>query len=378
VIYYKQPSTTTHAWLLFSSLAVQTPTKQATQSPEEEIIQNVVSDTLWTAKLTMLRDVSQLYIRSLNNRQNEFKTISDTSAPIIYNTNNNIHIWLAQIEDYLDAKQITTDKQKQQLVLDRLDKTSRQLISDLVKQNKIKNYQQMEDHLKSLYGPSNQCTNDYILEFTQRRQHQKESLAQFFKSLTELARNAYPRTPKDVLDTYIKRQFIIGLHVQAVRDQLLLHDNDDIKNADILTKAVELQNKLFSVNTYTNNNSPNNSNYSNSQDHQQNAVSYTRNHNSYTTGTPSNNSSYGYKESRYHTNDSTTNGSYRHSNKYQNSNNNRDNNNNNNSNNRNYLNSYRNQANTNNKSNENRIQNQQQLNQKPDPSIQSHHTDTRQ
>ena len=28
------------------------------------------------------------------------------------------------------------DKQKQQLVLDRLDKTSRQLISDLVKQNK--------------------------------------------------------------------------------------------------------------------------------------------------------------------------------------------------------------------------------------------------
>ena len=75
------------------------------------------------------------YIRSLNNRQNEFKTISDTSAPIIYNTNNNIHIWLAQIEDYLDAKQIKTDKQKQ-LVLDRLDKTSRQLISDLVKQNK--------------------------------------------------------------------------------------------------------------------------------------------------------------------------------------------------------------------------------------------------
>jgi hypothetical protein len=131
----------------------------------------------------------------------------------------------------------------------------------------------MKDHIKSLYGPSNQCTNDYILEFTQRRQHQKESLAQFFKSLTELARNAYPRTPKDVLDTYIKRQFIIGLHLQAVRDQLFLHDNYDIKNADILTKAVEFRNKLFSVNTYTNNNSPNNSNYSNSQDHQQNAVS---------------------------------------------------------------------------------------------------------
>jgi hypothetical protein len=114
VIYYKQHLTTTHAWLLFSSLAVQTPTKQATQSPEEEIIQNVVSDSL--------RDVSCVlfiffaiycmwkYIRSLNNRQNEFKTISDTSAPIIYNTNNNIHIWLAQIEDYLGAKQITTDK----------------------------------------------------------------------------------------------------------------------------------------------------------------------------------------------------------------------------------------------------------------------------
>ena len=62
--------------------------------------------------LTMLRDFNYVlfiffviycmwkYIRSLNNRQNEFKTISDTSAPIIYNTNNNIHIWLAQIENY--------------------------------------------------------------------------------------------------------------------------------------------------------------------------------------------------------------------------------------------------------------------------------------
>ena len=149
-----------------------------------------------------------------------------------------------------------------------------------------------------------------------------------------MARNAYPRTPKDVLDTYIKRQFIIGLHVQAVRDQLLLHDDDDMKNADIFTKAVELQNKLFSVYTLINNNSPNNSNYSNSQNHQQNAVSYTRNPNSYTTGTQSSNSSYGYNESRYHTNDSATNGSYRispnlfrrspYSNKFQNSYNNRD------------------------------------------------------
>ena len=37
----------------------------------------------------------------------------------------------------------------------------------------------------------------FILEFTQRRQHQRESLAQFFKALTDLARNAYPRIPKD-------------------------------------------------------------------------------------------------------------------------------------------------------------------------------------
>ena len=61
-----------------------------------------------------------------------------------------------------------------------------------------------------------------------------------------MSKSAYPRTPKDVLDSYIKKQFIVGLHNQTIRDQLLLTDDDNVKNTSILTKAVELQNKLVS------------------------------------------------------------------------------------------------------------------------------------
>ena len=251
------------------------------QSKETNSNKDSIFSLLWDSTLKIVRDLILIslillgiycmwrHIKRLNKlEQNDIRTAElDSKAPTIYNTNNNIHIWLAQVEDYLDAKQITTDKAKQKIVLEKLDKTSRQIINDLIKQKKIKNYQHIEDHLKSLYGPDNQSTNDYILQFTQRKQHYRESLAQYYKSLVELSKNAYPRTPKEVLDAYIKKQFTIGLQNSTIRDQLLLHDNDNIKNAEILTKAVELQNKLINGTTkqeaYHNDNISNRSDRSN-------------------------------------------------------------------------------------------------------------------
>ena len=251
------------------------------QSKETNSNKDSIFSLLWDSTLKIVRDLILIslillgiycmwrHIKRLNKlEQNDIRTAElDSKAPTIYNTNNNIHIWLAQVEDYLDAKQITTDKAKQKIVLEKLDKTSRQIINDLIKQKKIKNYQHIEDHLKSLYGPDNQSTNDYILQFTQRKQYYRESLAQYYKSLVELSKNAYPRTPKEVLDAYIKKQFTIGLQNSTIRDQLLLHDNDNIKNAEILTKAVELQNKLINgttkQETYHNDNISNRSDRSN-------------------------------------------------------------------------------------------------------------------
>ena len=251
------------------------------QSKETNSNKDSIFSLLWDSTLKIVRDLILIslillgiycmwrHIKRLNKlEQNDIRTAElDSKAPTIYNTNNNIHIWLAQVEDYLDAKQITTDKAKQKIVLEKLDKTSRQIINDLIKQKKIKNYQHIEDHLKSLYGPDNQSTNDYILQFTQRKQYYRESLAQYYKSLVELSKNAYPRTPKEVLDAYIKKQFTIGLQNSTIRDQLLLHDNDNIKNAEILTKAVELQNKLINGTTkqeaYHNDNISNRSDRSN-------------------------------------------------------------------------------------------------------------------
>ena len=169
---------------------------------------------------------------------------NDVKAPTIYNTNNSIHIWLNQVEEYLNAKQITSDKDKQKTILDKLDKTTRDVINDLIKQKKIKNFRQMEDHLKSLYGPAETITSDHILLFAQRKQQHGESLAQFYKALVELANKAFPNTPQATLDDYIKEQFITGLENQTIIDQLLFEDNKGNKNSLILSKAVTLQNTL--------------------------------------------------------------------------------------------------------------------------------------
>ena len=217
-------------------------------------------DLLWDYRMIVLRDVMLLLaaifviycayktIKRLNTfEQNDKGTEIDSKSPCVYNINNNIHIWLNQMEEYLDTKQITSDKDKQKVLLDKLDRTSRKLINELIKAKRIKSYQEMEDHLKSLYGPSNISTNDYILEFTQFKQNSNDSLAQYYKNLTELAKNAYPYTPTDVVESYITKQFILGLNNCTIRDQLLLQENKNEPNTAILTKAVELQNKLACI-----------------------------------------------------------------------------------------------------------------------------------
>ena len=59
----------------------------------------------------------------------------------------NISVWLNQMEEYLDAKKLQSDKQKQQAVLERLDKTSRSTIQALI--NDLQRF--IQSHHKLLF-----------------------------------------------------------------------------------------------------------------------------------------------------------------------------------------------------------------------------------
>ena len=151
-----------YAWLLLQSSIF---LFQKAPTIEQEPASQSIFTTLWESGLSVFRDLVYMaivalaiycmwkHIKRLHQlEQNDFRTADpDTKSPTIYNTNNNIHIWLAQVEDYLDAKKIVSDKAKQKVVIDKLDKTSRLIINDLVQQKKIKSYQQIEEHLKCLY-----------------------------------------------------------------------------------------------------------------------------------------------------------------------------------------------------------------------------------
>ena len=91
-------------------------------------------------------------------------------APSSYNHDTNINVWLNQVEDYLDVNKIKSDKQRQETLLLRLDRTNRLALQKLIDNKTIKSYQELQDHVKSLYNNDIQTTRDHVLNFIQRQQ----------------------------------------------------------------------------------------------------------------------------------------------------------------------------------------------------------------
>ena len=82
--------------------------------------------------------------------------------------------------DYLDTRQTTSDKDKQNAILEPLDKTSRNVVRKLIEDNKIKNYNELEEYLRSFFGNNVFSSSDYIIQLTERKQKSDESLSQFY------------------------------------------------------------------------------------------------------------------------------------------------------------------------------------------------------
>ena len=187
--------------------------------------------------------------------------------PSSYNNDININLWLNQIDDYLDVNKIKSDKQKQEAILQRIDKTNRIALRKLIDNKTIKSYQELQEHVKSLYNHDTQTTREHIINFVQRKQKSNETIGEFYASTVELAKKAFPKLNQKDLDQQVSNIFMNGLSNSLIRQQLLI--NHDKQNAlDILTRAIKLQSDLGdSVNDY---NSPTDINHINATNRKDN------------------------------------------------------------------------------------------------------------
>ena len=169
---------------------------------------------------------------------------TDQKAPPVYNNNNmNIAVWLNQMEEYLDVKKMHSDKQKQQTILEHLDKTSRSTIQALINDKTIRTYKDLSNHITNFFSNNTESTADYIIQFVDRKQQPTESLHQYYSAITDLAYKAYPSTPKTTVDQFIAKQFMQGLYNSLVKSQLLINQDKDTK-ANVLSKALAIHSKL--------------------------------------------------------------------------------------------------------------------------------------
>ena len=172
---------------------------------------------------------------------NKLTNSSDTpQAPKAYNNNINVKVWLNQVDQYLDETNTTSDKHKINLVLNKLDTTSKRTIKELIDSKVIKTYKDLQDHLRTFYNNDTQSHTDHLLNFLERRQNENESLHRYYSDVTELARLAYPDETETQLQKHVDKQFISGLYNTLIKGQLLMNAQE--KN--VLSQTIQLQSKL--------------------------------------------------------------------------------------------------------------------------------------
>ena len=215
--------------------------------------------------------------------------------PKAYSNSLNFNIWFNQVEQYLDESKITSDNKKMEAVISKLDGRSKQAINDLIKSKTITTYKQLKEHLKSFYNTDTQSRTDHICNFIDRRQEPNENLHQYYSSIAELARTAYPDIADKQVEQFISQQFVTGLYNTTIKSQLLLNpdkkkcilsklgDSVNDLNMPINVSHIRASRSRSNSNSNTNNTATNEYGVDANQQH----FSQQQNHNS---NTPTNNS----------------------------------------------------------------------------------------
>jgi hypothetical protein len=134
-----------------------------------------------------------------------------------------------------------------------LDVRSKYIIKKLIENKVINNYNDLEKYLKDYFDSNTFSSTEYIRLFGDRQQRQVESLPDYYTAISDLATQAYPDTPKSIVEEYFRKQFIIGLNNTTIRDEIMIRSKTD-NSDDILARALVLQSKLASVSNLVNRN----------------------------------------------------------------------------------------------------------------------------
>jgi hypothetical protein len=94
----------------------------------------------------------------------------------------NIHLWLQDINKYINFKNIRKEDEKKQVILDHLDKDNRPIVKSVIDDQQVKTYKQLEDWLKSFFSSHKQAKTDYLLQFLSKYQQPDESFANFYNT----------------------------------------------------------------------------------------------------------------------------------------------------------------------------------------------------
>ena len=119
--------------------------------------------TLWDYRLSFIRDLTLVIVVamllymlwSVIGKQICEQSSEASRGPTIYNNTMSIHLWLNELNDFLDSKRISSERDKQATVLNHLDRTSKGIIKKLIDEKRIKNYSELESYLKSFFGNHN-------------------------------------------------------------------------------------------------------------------------------------------------------------------------------------------------------------------------------
>jgi hypothetical protein len=253
------------------------PTPTITTTPMNNTIQTTSSwlETIWNLiftiicsfwdnRLILLRDliifafaIITLYF-IYQSYKNQSSTFSNTNTnnnsanasinqPTTFKNTMNIHLWLQDINEYINFKNIRKEDEKKQVILDHLDKDNRPIVKSVIDDQQVKTYKQLEDWLKSFFSSHKQAKTDYLIQFISKYQQPDESFANYYNTLKQLAEQAYPEEDSSFHNKQINEQFIKGIYDKNIQSQLVLVKPAD-KNTNILHRAVELQNTFQCLN----------------------------------------------------------------------------------------------------------------------------------
>jgi len=101
---------------------------------------------------------------------------AQNQGPTVYNNKLSIHVWLSEIEEFLDANCIRNDRAKCDAVLTKLDTRTRATIQKLMDAAKVRTFRDLEDALKSYFGREAYTSAAFVMQLQERRQIPNESI----------------------------------------------------------------------------------------------------------------------------------------------------------------------------------------------------------